>query len=129
MVGEHERDHRLGHRDEARQEARIVTSLGDDGGRVAVLVDGSLLPGKTARRLHRGAQHDGHAVFARPPGTDGGGNRGGGFGGPKVGRKDHRGARRQDRPCGARVRRYSREDQWQVDDHHRRRDGDELNGG
>src|SRR5262245_27081527 len=43
MIRERDRDHRLAHRHEARQEARVVAALDRDGRRIALLRDRALL--------------------------------------------------------------------------------------
>ena len=51
MVGQDDGDHRLGHRDEPRQEARVVPAFGADGRRPPLVVDRLLLDGEAARRF------------------------------------------------------------------------------
>ena len=66
MVGQHNGDHRLGHRDKTRQQAGIVTALGADGRRFATSGNRGLFLRQAAGRFHRGTQHDRHAARNAP---------------------------------------------------------------
>ena len=62
QIGEHQGNHRLGHRHEAREQTRIVATFRTDRRLLAAAIDSLLLERKAARRLYRRTQYDRHAA-------------------------------------------------------------------
>ena len=67
VIDQHQRDHRLAHRHEPRQQARVVPALHQNLRRLAGARDGPLRSRDAARRLDRDAADDRHRRCEMPP--------------------------------------------------------------